>query len=270
MRRDSVKENLVPLQPQMRVQPAYQEKLVKWNPYSKKNMALCYEFRTGENPAALELIPDACLDFLFCMSNHRVSAVAAGVQSAPYQMRLEPNAVYFGFKPYSAKGMKRLNTRWSELMNSSIDLKSQLPCENVMEQMLRAKDFEKRVEAFCAFAAAELADACYTPDFIEYSEIRLCNARGNLKVEDIADFTGYSGRYCREKFKEANGISIKRYSNIIRFQNVIRMLSDSQVGELSDIVFENGYFDQPHLSREFKLFTGDSPLHYRQQVLKMA
>ena len=81
----------------------------------------------------------------------------------------------------------------------------------------------------------------------------------------MADFTGYSGRYCREKFKEAAGVSMKQYSNIIRFQNVVRMLEQEPAPSLSDIVFENGYFDQSHLNREFKQFSGESPLHFRRR-----
>lgn len=269
MKRQSVEEELIPLQPQMRAKLHYQERLVKWNPRSMKNLALCYGFQTGSQPETLELIPDACLDFMFCL-NDRATAVVAGVQSAPRSLQLEPNSVYFGFKPYSTKGMRRLSVSWAELLNAGIDLRDQLACDFLPERMARAGSFDERVHMMCAFAAAELADESYTPDFVEYSELRLCNAKGNLRVEDIADFTGYSGRYCREKFKEANGISIKRYSNIIRFQNAMRMLADSNVKDLSDIVFENGYFDQPHLSREFKLYSGDSPLHYRQSVLKMS
>ena len=269
MKRETVEEELVPLQPRLQSKLQYQERLVKWNPYSMKNMALCYEFKTGHKEETLELVPDACMDFMFSLNDHP-SAVITGVQSAPRSLQLEPDTVYFGFKPYSSKGMKRLSIGWAELLNTSVDLRDQLACDALLERIAKAACFSERVDTMCAFATGELTDAEYTPDFVEYSELRLCNAKGNLKVEDIADFTGYSGRYCREKFKEANGMSIKRYSNIIRFQNAMRMLTDSRVEDLSDIVFENGYFDQPHLSREFKLYAGDSPLHYRQSVLKMA
>ncbi len=269
MKRQTVEEKLVPLQPQMQVKSHYQERLVKWNPYSVKNLALCYEFRTGHEAETLELIPDACLDFMFCIGS-RPTAVVMGVQSAPRSLQLEPDAVYFGFKPYSIKGMRALSAGWAELLNVRMALEEQLDCGSLLERMEKTMDFGERIGVMCDFARAELADDMYTPDFVEYSELRLCNARGNLKVEDIASYTGYSGRYCRERFKESYGLSIKRYSNIIRFQNAMRMLADERVEDLSDIVFENGYFDQPHLSREFKLYSGDSPLHYRQSVLKMA
>lgn len=269
MKRQTMEEELIPLQPRLQRKAEYQERLVKWNPCSMKNLALCYEFKTGHEAETLELIPDACMDFVFSLSGCP-SAVISGVQSAPRSILLQPDTVYFGFKPYTSKGMKRLNLSWAELVNTSADLRDQLACDGLLERMVQAQDFNGRVDAMCSFAAAELVDTDYTPDFVEYSELKLCNARGNLRVEDIADFTGYSGRYCREKFKEANGMSIKRYSNIIRFQNAMRMLTDRKVEDLSDIVFENGYFDQPHLSREFKLYAGDSPLHYRQSVLRMA
>ena len=120
------------------------------------------------------------------------------------------------------------------------------------------------------FARRQLTDPEYTPDFVEYSELQLCQARGNLRMESISDYTGYTGRYCREKFKEAHGISIKNYSSIMRFQNAVRMLARSggEAGSLSDIVFDNGYFDQSHLNREFRRFSGVTPLRYHREVFQ--
>lgn len=259
----SVEKNLVPLQPDLRCRPSYREALVKWNPYSFKNLALCYEFRTGGDPEPLKLIPDACPDFLFRLENGSVSAAVSGLQTGPVTLELAPNAVYFGFKPYSVKGMRRLDAGWSELRGRRGSLRELMDCGSLLEELAATDCFARRAALVSGFAAVNLADKSYRPDAMEHVELHLCNRKGNLRMEDVADFTGYSGRYCREKFKEAAGVSMKRYSDIIRFQNVVRMLEQDPAPSLSDIVFENGYFDQSHLNREFKRFSGESPLRFR-------
>ena len=87
-------------------------------------------------------------------------------------------------------------------------------------------------------------------------------------MDTLNEYTGYTGRYCREKFKEALGISIKSYANIMRFQNAVRGLFNAQNDDcLSDVVFDNGYFDQSHLNREFRRYSGEPPLSYRREYL---
>lgn len=268
MRDTAQYKNIVPLQPDMKRQLCYQEKLIKWNPCSVKNLALCYEFRTGKEERTIQLVPDACLDFLFCFGGDNSAAVVTGVQTSLISLELKPDSVYFGFKPYSSKGMRAFSANWADLREQRVALKDLLPDGEILEELDQAGSFGERVEAIQRFALNFLVDDTYRPDFVEYSELKLCRARGNLRIEDLTDYTGYTGRYCREKFKEAMGISIKRYSNIIRVQNAIRMLSQTDRAELADVVFENGYFDQSHLNREFRLYTGDTPLHYQRQMLR--
>ena len=259
----------VPLQPALYRQLQYHERILKWNPYSRKNLALCYQFQTGGEAETLRLIPDACINFLFKCDDSTPSAVVSGMQTSPTSLILDPNSVYFGFKPYSPKGMCQLSAAWHELVDRHIPLEESVPGSGwIMEALAGKKTFDERIATISAFAAKQLTDADYTPDFVELSELRMCAARGNIRMESISDYTGYTGRYCREKFKESHGISIKNYSSIMRFQNAVRMLSrEDSPSLLSDVVFDNGYFDQSHLSRECRRFAGEPPLRFRREVL---
>jgi AraC-like DNA-binding protein len=48
-------------------------------------------------------------------------------------------------------------------------------------------------------------------------------------------------------------------ARIIRFDRALRLLQSSEGQTLADVVFEAGYYDQPHMNREFRRFTGGSP-----------
>lgn len=234
----------------------------------QKNLALCYQFKTGESGKPIRLIPDACLDFLFHCNEDNPSAIISGIQTIPYDLELEPNSVYFGFKPYSLMGMKQLPIAWHEILDNKISFSEQFGNTRIIEALASLNTFEDRVEAIQSFALDAMINAGYTPDFVELSELYICNEKGNVKMDTLNEYTGYTGRYCREKFKEALGISIKSYANIMRFQNAVRGLFNAQNDDcLSDVVFDNGYFDQSHLNREFRRYSGEPPLSYRREYL---
>lgn len=264
-----VSQAIVPLQPHLRCLHRYKTKITKWNPYTLKNSAICYQFETGENDQLTHFIPDGCPDFFFCCNKDDSMGIVRGIQRMPQSLVLTSNSLYFGFKPYGTKGIRQLEVNWAELADSQIPIKELIKGSNVVEELAIARNFKERVEIILKFAVNELVDEKYTPDFVEYTTLHICNTQGkNFKVKEISNYTGYSARYCLEKFKESNGISIKNYSDIMRFQNVIRMLASKDNDELlSDIVFENGYFDQSHLNREFKHYTNNTPLSFKHKVL---
>ena len=255
---------VVPLQPQLSRQAQYSERLLEWNPCAKKNLALCYQFRTGAGPAPIRILPDACPDFLFLCDPSRPSAFVSGLITAPRELELRPDSLYFGFKPYSVKGMRPLRIPWCELVDHRVTLEEQLSVEGVLEAMASAETFDARIKAIHAFALAHLSDQAYSPDFVEFSELQLCNARGNIRTEAVSERSGYTDRYCRTKFKEALGVSLKQYASIMRFQNAVRMMPSHC---LADVVYDNGYFDQPHFNHEFRRFAGDTPIHFRKTML---
>ena len=264
-----VNQAIIPLQPSLRRFRGYKAKIIKWNPYALKSSALCYQFETGEKEELSNFIPDGCPDFFFCCNKNRPGGIVKGIQKVPRTAILIPNSLYFGFKPYSTKGMREFSISWSELADTQIPLKDLVEENGVVEKIAAARNFEERIDIILNFAADTLVDENYRPDFVEYTSLHICNKQGkDIKIKEISSYTGYSARYCLEKFKESHGISIKSYANIMRFQNVVRMLSCKNNDELlSDIVFENGYFDQSHLNREFRRYTNNTPLSFKHKVL---
>jgi len=257
-----------PLQPELELNTLhYSEKILKWNPVCQKNMALFYQFQTGsQTKRSLRVIPDACADFLFCCDDNP-SAFISGLQTAPREIIIKPNCTYFGFKPYTTKGMKIMPILWNELLDETASFRDQFG-DNGLEAAIKiAASFEERISIFQKFALKKLIDQSYLLDLVEFSEIQLCNAAGNIRVDSLSDQTGYTTRYCRKRFKEALGVSIKDYSNIMRFQNMVRILSQEEES-LSDVVLDNGYFDQSHMIKEFKRYSGDTPYRFKKFVLK--
>ena len=268
MRAGIAVNTLVPIQPYLYTLLDYQERIIRWTPYSKKNLALCYQFRVGAVPPRILLVPDACIDFLFCCDSRNPTALVRGMQIAPQTLDLAGGATYFGFKVYTAKGMRAPLIPWGDLVGGQCTLELLFPQASFLAERLAEEDsFEERVAQVACFALKSLAAPLYRPDFVEFSELRICASRGNLDMRSFSADMGYSPRYCREKFKAFHGISPKQYASVIRFQNVVRTLS-CRAGQpaLAGMAVDNGYFDQAHLTREFRRFCGDTPQHLRQMI----
>ncbi len=71
-----------------------------------------------------------------------------------------------------------------------------------------------------------------------------------------------SDRQNRRRFQEIVGLPPKRLRRIERLQRAM-----AQIGrrDLAAIALEAGYFDQPHFTREFRDFTGQTPAQFLRE-----
>jgi AraC-like DNA-binding protein len=84
-----------------------------------------------------------------------------------------------------------------------------------------------------------------------------------LRIAQIQEETGYSPRRFTTLFTDAVGLTPKLYSRINRLRSVVERVA--QGGELAwaDLASEYGYYDQSHLTRDFREFSGVTPGEYR-------
>ncbi len=258
--------NSPPFQPAVTSRiPNYEEMQTGWNPVCIKKDALFYQFTTSSGEVCkLDLLPDACLNVLFECSD-APNALFSGTFLEPRALVLKPDTTYFGFKPYSNLGIKAPKVHCGEMVDNYTDFTYAYPsAKALVEQMPDAKDFAERVSLFKAFAREHLIDGDYSPTFVDYFTVMICSSKGNLLFNNIEQVTGYSERYCREKFKDTHGLSPKRYSGIMRFQNVLKELVAQDESALSSLAFDHGYFDHAHFIHDFKKFAAVSPCKFRK------
>nr|WP_238345908.1 helix-turn-helix domain-containing protein [Luteimonas saliphila] len=85
--------------------------------------------------------------------------------------------------------------------------------------------------------------------------------QGRLPVTEINARLGTHPRSLERAFARWIGLTPKLYSRVIRLSTIFRAAS-GEAGNLSDLSFHAGYYDQPHFHREFKAFTGEAPSKY--------
>ncbi|MGY0037177.1 AraC family transcriptional regulator [Pedobacter sp. NJ-S-72] len=87
--------------------------------------------------------------------------------------------------------------------------------------------------------------------------------KGLLPISRLTEFTGYHERKLERTFIQSIGISPKRFSNIIKLHVFLKQLRDQPAqANFTYLGYEAGYYDQPHLIREFKKYTGLTPSQY--------
>jgi len=86
------------------------------------------------------------------------------------------------------------------------------------------------------------------------------SSNGQLSVHELSKRNFTTVRQLERNFKKFVGLSPKEYSNIIRFQNALNIIKNSDKNRsFLDIAFECGYYDHSHLTNEIKRNTGLSP-----------
>jgi AraC-like DNA-binding protein len=80
-------------------------------------------------------------------------------------------------------------------------------------------------------------------------------------VGAVARELGLSDRRFTLWFAEQVGLTPKRFARVRRFQRVLPPIREGR--ELGDLALEHGFYDQAHMTREFRAFTGVSPTEYR-------
>ena len=80
---------------------------------------------------------------------------------------------------------------------------------------------------------------------------------GTLKISGLADGLFISQDAFEKRFRKITGATPKQFASIVRMKAVIRQKAASS--SFLDIALENGYYDQSHFNKDFKLFTGQTP-----------
>jgi AraC-like DNA-binding protein len=81
-------------------------------------------------------------------------------------------------------------------------------------------------------------------------------------VVELAEAAGVSQRHFIDRFRNEVGLSPKRFCRVRRFQQVIELVHEQQAVDWADVAAACGYFDQSHLTHEFRELSGFTPAVY--------
>jgi transcriptional regulator GlxA family with amidase domain len=148
-----------------------------------------------------------------------------------------------------------------ELTNTSVSLDALLPRARVaeaLERLQEAADDEARV----AVVADVLLQLPFARDrAVSLAIERLIRPDGPAPVAAVARELGLSERQLERRFRARVGLTPKRFASLARFERAVTLAKG--MSTLAQVAAAAGYFDQSHLSRDFRRFAGGAPTRLR-------
>jgi methylphosphotriester-DNA--protein-cysteine methyltransferase len=83
-----------------------------------------------------------------------------------------------------------------------------------------------------------------------------------IRVRRVADSLGFSHKHFIALFRDAVGLTPKRFSRVRRFQQTLTGINAGQRVDWAEVALDAGYYDQAHFVHDFKAFSGLKPSEY--------
>lgn len=165
------------------------------------------------------------------------------------------------FQPAGAKAF--FNLPMSELNGLRVDihdLGDQLltDLQKSLEDAITNEHCVLLIEQFLLNRIKMLAD--YNLKRIDTAIRQINNQPTELNA--LAESSCLSSRQFNRVFTEYVGTGPKEFQRIIRFQRALFTLQHQPETNLAQLAAACGYYDQPHLIKEFKTFSGYTPVEY--------
>ncbi|WP_028980194.1 helix-turn-helix domain-containing protein [Sporocytophaga myxococcoides] len=152
----------------------------------------------------------------------------------------------------------------NELFNLSISLEdifNKNEVKKVEEKLAFATTDQQRINLVELFFLSQLKDIQTDKLIIEAIKL-IHKSKGTIRIKELNEKLNISQSPFEKRFRKIIGTTPKKFASIIRFNSVLNHLNSNK--PLTEICYENNFFDQAHFIKDFKEFTGDTPETFRR------
>jgi AraC-like DNA-binding protein len=229
------------------------------------------------------ILPDGCPELVFNLSDRfqrieglkieiQPATLFAGQISRGISIKPTGNVDLFGvrFQPAGASALGRYSL--NELTDRMFDIETVFGREGKqLEELVNlARNFESKIGVFESFVFSGLrrreSAATITAAAIDV----ILRHVGNISISKLSEHLNISERGLERSFREHVGLAPKKFARIVRFQNVVRTIESATERTMLDTALSFGYFDQSHMIRDFREFSGKSPLEYFNETHRIS
>ncbi|MEE2565329.1 helix-turn-helix domain-containing protein [Hyphobacterium marinum] len=143
------------------------------------------------------------------------------------------------------------------------DILPRATVERCLDRLSRLADPAGRIQCVAAFLR-RLGMLRADPE-IDWAVAMIRQSRGGLPIGQIADAAGLSRRVLTRRFRERIGTAPKRYARVVKFFAAIEAIKPESVVDWAGLAVDAGYFDQPHMIRDFREFSGLTPADFLKE-----
>jgi len=223
----------------------------------------CYwQLQTSEilrEPFSYRVVADGCIDIFFELTDPADSYVM-GFCKKYTEFPIGNTFNYVGVRFLPTMFPQLFRTDAASLSNRAQELEAVIPdmakfIASRMHPQLTNSEIKQLLDAYFI---EKLGKMTFDHDPRLYGALSLILENfGIINVETQLD-TGVSSRQLRRLFTYYIGDTPKTFSNVVRFQNILRA-KPSQQSLRENKLFYDGYYDQAHFIKEFRNFYGVTP-----------
>ncbi|MBT1705898.1 helix-turn-helix domain-containing protein [Chryseosolibacter indicus] len=183
------------------------------------------------------------------------AASLKGITSKPALFQMEPtySHVAVSFFPHGIKALFGIDGY--ETIDAVLDLQHFFPSE-VIEKIIGARQTQARISLLDNHLLKR-HNVMKTIDSRVINFLHLCpNINYGRQLKDY----GISERQFERKFLQSVGFTPSYYRRVVRFERALYRLQHDDYQSLPNLAYELGYADQSHFNRDFKQFSGLTPL----------
>lgn len=173
------------------------------------------------------------------------------------------NMIAVVFHPFGARAFFDMPIyELSDQMVSAEDLSVE-PLKELEKRILDTADDNlciRLIESFLIGRLNPLKEYNYRRMVAAVSAINRCDA--GLTVSRLAETVCLGKKQFQRIFSEHVGATPKEFMQVVRFHKALYKLQTDSTLRFTDLAFECGYYDQAHLTNEFKRFSGYTPSRY--------
>lgn len=237
-----------------------------------------WEFKgSPEYGMRINILPDGCTDFIFTLGE-ATQTVKSSIALKPYRSYfIGPMNTYSELVAYTETvhmlgvrflpcGLTRfIRLPLHELTNQRIsaDDVTRFFDASFAERLCEEKSFGDRIKIIEELFIKSLSRNELSADpQISFAVQQINRHQGRLPVQSLMADICLCQRQLERKFKMHTGYTPKTYSRIIQFRNAINLLRNTTGDSLLSTAVHAGYYDVPHLSREIKRMSGNTPYSF--------
>ena len=154
----------------------------------------------------------------------------------------------------------------NELFNLSVSLDDIFDRNKVneVEDKLRACIADKqRIKIVEQFLLSQLKNIQKDKLIVEAVKL-IYQSKGTIRIKELNQKLFISQSPFEKRFRRIVGTTPKKFASIIRFNTVLDKFHKTK--SLTEICYENNFFDQAHFIKDFKQFTGETPENFKRLV----
>lgn len=228
----------------------------------------------GPNPQRQRIVPDGCIEIIFTLGDDvkrfvskrkyiiQPRSMVLGQITEPFYIEpigiVDVFAIRFfpgGFIPFTTLSIKDLENKETKLeavfeKNVATDLE---------RKITHAANTEERIQHAQAFLLNQLRDSEIIDNILKSTVDLIFSSKGRISIHELLKNDPSKRRQLERKFSKSVGLGPKQLARIIRFQTALKMLLNNEIENLTNLAYENEYYDQAHFIKDFREFTGINP-----------